>query len=115
MKKIFRDLLKDLEEFDRTPEGWSCDLRLDLADIIIRHLAEKSWTQAKLAEAAGMKQPALTRILHSDANCTFETAGRVLFALGVKGKLVEERAVAGSKLNRSEMEKKPRPKHRAIR
>lgn len=89
MKKIFRDLLKELDEFNETAEGRGFDLRLDLADIIFRHLAEKGWTQTKLAEAAGMKSPLLTRIMHSSTNCTFETAGRILLALGIKGKLVE--------------------------
>jgi transcriptional regulator with XRE-family HTH domain len=89
MKEIFRELLNDIEDFDQTPEGYGYNLRLDLADIIYRHLAKMGWTQKKLAEAAGMKSPLLTRILHSTSNCTFETAGRVLFALKAPATLTE--------------------------
>ena len=84
-----RDLLSDLAEFESTPESRGYDLRLDLAEIILRHLDGRRWTQGKLARAAGMKSSFLTRITHAAQNCTFEVAGRLLFALGVNAKLVE--------------------------
>ena len=82
-----RGLLKELESFNTTPESAGYDLRLDLSTIIHMHLARKGWTQSKLAAACGMKAPLLTRIMHGASNCTFETAGRILFALGVQPKL----------------------------
>ena len=84
-----RDLLRDLEDFDRDPASAGYDLRLDLADIVLRHLDGKRWTQKKLADAAGMKSPFITRITHAAQNCTFDVAGRLLFALGVKARLEE--------------------------
>ena len=88
-----QSLLKDLEDFDKSPESRGYDLRLDLADIILRHLDHNGWTQKKLAEAAGMKPPLLTRVIHGASNCTLDTAGRILFALGIQGKLIEADAV----------------------
>ena len=89
MSKIFRELLNDIREFENTPEGQGYDFRLDLADIIYRHLTDRGWTQKRLADATGMKAPQLTRIMHALSNCTFDTAGKILFALGAKGKLIE--------------------------
>jgi plasmid maintenance system antidote protein VapI len=84
-----RDWLDEMEKFDNTAEGRGYDLRLDLADIILQHLAEKKWTQASLARAAGMKPSFLTRIIHGSQNFTADVAGRILFALGAKAKLME--------------------------
>lgn len=85
----FQGILDDLREFEASPESRGFDLRLDLADIILRHLDGKRWTQKRLAEAAGMKPSFLTRVIHASNNCTFDVAGRILFALGVQAKLIE--------------------------
>jgi hypothetical protein len=84
-----QNILGDLEKFENSPENEGYDLRLDLADIILQHLDGNKWTQARLAEAAGMKDSYLTRVIHSSQNCTFDGAGRILHALGVKAKLRE--------------------------
>src|SRR5579862_5872761 len=83
------DALSVLREFDSEPESVGYDLRLDLSTIVSQHLAEKGWTQTRLAKAAGMKPSFLTRIIHGTNNCTFEVAGRIIFALGIRAKLVE--------------------------
>lgn len=84
-----RELLDDLSQFESTPEAVGYELRLDLADIVLRRLRELGWTQAQLADAAHMQSPFVTRIVHSAQNCTFDVAGRLLHALGAKAKLVE--------------------------
>jgi plasmid maintenance system antidote protein VapI len=84
-----QDWMNDLREFEKTSASRGQELRLDLSEIILRHLDGKNWTQAKLAKAAGMKDPFLTRIIHAASNCTFDVAGRLLFALGVHAKLIE--------------------------
>jgi plasmid maintenance system antidote protein VapI len=94
-RQNFHDLMTDLESFDQSPDGRGFDLRLDLADIILRHLNKNGITQKKLAELAGMKEPMITRLIHAATNCTFDSAGRILFALGIKGRLVELQASAG--------------------
>src|ERR1700693_4419125 len=82
------ELLAGLEEFERSPASRGLDLRLDLAQIVLHRLSELGWTQRQLGEAAGTPEQVVTRIVHSSANCTFDTAGRILFALGTKPKLV---------------------------
>jgi plasmid maintenance system antidote protein VapI len=88
MRAIIRELLNDLEKFNRTPESVGYDLRLDLAELVLEELRAKKWSKADLARAAGMHPPFLTRIVNSDSNCTFEVAGRICHALGVRPKLM---------------------------
>lgn len=88
-----RELLDNLSHFERQPESAGFDLRWDLAEMILRELARKGWTQKQLADAAGMKESFITRIVHGASNCTFEVAGRILFALQVKAKLIEDEAL----------------------
>ncbi len=89
MNQAIRDLLSDLEAFDATPQARGDDLRHDLANLIVAHLAVKNWSQSELAKKAGMKAPVITRLIHSTSNCTFETAGRIFHALGIKVHLVQ--------------------------
>ena len=84
------DFLNALEDYKQNdPESQGVHLRLNLAEIVIRQLNANGWTQAELAERIGKKEPFISRIIHSDTNCTFDTAGRILFALGVQAELVE--------------------------
>ncbi|MBY0261203.1 MAG: helix-turn-helix domain-containing protein [Phycisphaerales bacterium] len=82
-----RDLLGLLAEAEAKPESVGFDLRLDLASIVLRALRQRGWSQSDLARAAGMKASFISRVVHSDANCEFETAGRILHALGLVAKL----------------------------
>jgi hypothetical protein len=84
MSKTYKGILKDLQEFEKSPLNIGYDFRLDLADIILRRLGKLKWSQAKLASVIGIHPPMLTKIMHSASNCTFETAGKILFALGVR-------------------------------
>ena len=89
-----QELHKIIDDFDNTPQGCGFSLRLDLSDIIVRKLSGNGVTQQKLAHAAGMKPPQITRLIHASTNCTFDTAGRILHALGIKAKLVEAKEPA---------------------
>jgi ribosome-binding protein aMBF1 (putative translation factor) len=84
-----QDLRNILNEFQQTPDSRGLDLRLDLAEIVLRHLSNVGMTQKEFAEIAGMKAAFINRVIHSDQNWTSDVAGRILFALGVKVKLVE--------------------------
>ncbi len=75
-----------LAEYDATADAVGMELRLSFAQIILRRLWQKGWTQKQLAESTGLKESFLSRVLHSDQNCTFETAGKILHALGVRAK-----------------------------
>ena len=65
------------------------ELRLHLSEIVLRHLRRHDWSQRELAEKTGLKESFISRVVHSNANCTFETAGRLLFALGVRARIDE--------------------------
>jgi len=78
-----------LSKFYETPESVGYHFRLNLASIITDYLGDKDWTQKQLADAAGMKESQVSRIVHAESNCTFDTAGRVLFALGLRAGDVE--------------------------
>jgi transcriptional regulator with XRE-family HTH domain len=84
-----RVLLKRIEEFENSPDGLGYDLRLDVAQFILRHLDEKNWTQDKLARKAGIKPQQITRLVHSSANFTADTVGKIAFALGTRVRIVE--------------------------
>jgi transcriptional regulator with XRE-family HTH domain len=85
------DILRALEDYEQNdPESRGVLLRLNLAEIVLRRLDALGWTQAKLAEETGKKESFISRIIHSDANCEFDTAGRILFALGVEAELTEK-------------------------
>lgn len=81
------EIVKELERFNKTEEGHALDLRLDLAEIILRGLS-KPGSHAKLAAAAKMKPSFLSRITHADANCTFDVASRIISAIGLRARLV---------------------------
>ena len=81
-----RSILAALETFKQTPESVGLELRLSLSETILRHLKAKGWTQAALAKKTGMKEPFISRVLHSNANCTLDTAGKLLFALGIRAR-----------------------------
>ena len=85
-----QDILRVLDEYKRKPESYGMKLRLNLAELVIQQLKSNGWSQRDLAQETGLKEAYISRILHSDANCTFELAGKILFALEVKVALLPE-------------------------
>lgn len=77
------DLIRErLAQFRRTPRGYGRVLRNSLSRIIVDRLDEHGWSQRQLAEAAGMKESFISRVIHGASNCTFDVAGRILHAVG---------------------------------
>jgi len=76
-------ILKGIEEVSDSPEGYALDLRMILADLIMAKLDERGMTQSQLAQLTGWKDSFVSRLIHADANCSTETAGRALHALGL--------------------------------
>lgn len=83
-----KNILGLLDEAEASPSSVGLDLRLDLAAIVMSGINQRRWSQKDLAIACGMKPSFISRIVHSDANCEFETAGRILHALGIRATLV---------------------------
>ena len=96
-----KNLLMLLTEAEQQPSSAGLDLRLALSKLVLAALRRKGWSQKQLADAAGMKQSFVTRVVHADQNCTFEVAGRMLTALGVNATLVSN----------EESSRDTRPKH----
>jgi ribosome-binding protein aMBF1 (putative translation factor) len=95
------NILKALDAFTKTPADIGMDLRLSLAEIVLRKLREKGWNQRALAREAGLKEPFVSRVIHSNANCTFDTAGKLLFALGARARIRETPDVKQAVVGRS--------------
>jgi len=79
-------ILLDLED---SPEGVGYDLRLNLSEIILRHLKSKGWTQRRLADESKKLESYITRVVHSQQNCSLDTIGEILYALGIRASLME--------------------------
>ncbi len=95
MSKYVQDILQALEEYEETcPASIGVGLRLDFAEIVLRNLRSKGWSQRTLATKTGLKESYISRVLHSNANCTFETAGNLLFALGIRAQLEQSRTAS---------------------
>lgn len=92
MSDKVKELQKQLARFEQTPESYGLDLRLDLADIVLRGLRERGWTQKQLAQKVGMKESFVSRIIHANANCTFDVAGRILVAFENRPRLATVQA-----------------------
>lgn len=107
----YRRVMNKLNGFKQTPASGGLDLRIDLAEIILGHLGEDGLTQSHLAELASVTPQQITRIIHSSTNCTFDTAGRILRALKMKGKLV---AVPEEREHRAKATRRKRAAARAL-
>ncbi len=93
MSRNVSEMLQALDRYERTGKGHGLRLRLNLAEIILRQLRVNGWTQRDMARRTGFKEPFISRILHSNANCTFDTAGKLLSALGVDARIIDETSV----------------------
>lgn len=90
MSKVLDQLEKFLEEFDESPQGYGTQLRLDFAEIIWCSLVRKKWSQRRLSERSGFADSVISNLVHGNKNCTLDTVGRVLHALGTRAKLRED-------------------------
>ena len=93
---ILNDLRTDLKNFNATPDALAMELRLDLAGIIVARLKTLGWTQRDLAQATGLKESFISRIIHSNANCTLSTVATILAALDVRATLSQAASEPGA-------------------
>jgi len=76
-----------LKRFDEHHDSVGISLRIDLASIILRAIDDRM-SQKELAAAAKMSQSYVSRVVNTVQNCEFDVAGRLLHALGLRGRLV---------------------------
>lgn len=86
-KSKIQRLKAAIDRYESEPRKNGFDLRDDLSVIIVEQCAKHNWTQKELAKKAGMRESYISRLIHSNANCTFDVAGRVLHALGLDATL----------------------------
>jgi len=82
-----RDMLEAYQRNDPASRG--LHLRLMFAQIVIRRMDSEDVTPGALAAAAQTTAHEIEQIIHSDRDCTFDEAGRILFALGTTAAIVE--------------------------
>ncbi len=63
-------------------------LRESLSRVLCKALNRLSWSQQMLADKAGFSPEYISRVMHCRANCTVDTVGRLLFAIGGHYELV---------------------------
>ena len=102
-----RDLRNSLEKFERTPQARSLDLRLTLSTLILNGLDRRRWTQKRLAAEAGMRESFVSRLIHAQSNCEFDTVGRILHALGTQAALVEKPLKPARRMGQTATSKQP--------
>ncbi len=68
----------------------SSKLRSGLGYAMLVGLKDKGWTHTQLGEAVGVDPTVINLLTHGQTDCSLETAGRILFALGVCARLVLE-------------------------
>ena len=64
------------------------ELRIHFANILTTLRKQQGWTQSELARRSGLAESQISELAHADENCTLETVGKVLSALGVRGRLI---------------------------
>lgn len=82
------DILKKLDQYDKSSAGIGLQLRLDLVLIILNGLRAKNWTLSDLAEHSCLDMVRLEEIVNSEEDCTLETIGRICNTLDIKVSLV---------------------------
>lgn len=92
MNKTIESIHRHLAEYEKTADCIDLEIRLSLAEIILRKLKTKKITVKKLAKLTGLKESTLGKINFGDYNWTSKTASKILHALGVRARLKETNA-----------------------
>lgn len=83
------EICEALKEYNATAESVGLALRLNVAELVMRGMNRKGWNRFSLAHKADVSVQTIFQIVHSDANCTLDTIGRLFHALDVKAHIVE--------------------------
>ncbi|MEX2217516.1 MAG: hypothetical protein WD749_02045 [Phycisphaerales bacterium] len=82
-------LAERAREFAQSAAYLAFQLRLDFADLILAGLKRRNLTQKDLGGLCGRGESFISRYVNSKGNCTFGVVARILFALGIRPKLVD--------------------------
>lgn len=81
------ELNEILRRHEDSPAGLGHELRLNLSEIVLTNLKALGWTQRRLAEVANKREAYITRIVHGQQNCSLDTVGEILYAIGIRAEL----------------------------
>lgn len=88
MSTAYERVHEALRKHENTPESYAHEIKLSLSKCVIDRLMANQWTQKQLADRIGVTEPFISRVLSGDANFTADTAGKFLFACGVRARIV---------------------------
>ena len=89
MSDTLNRIKKRLEEFKNSPVGYGARLRLDFAEIIWCGLERNNWSQRRLSREVGLADSVVSNLIHGNKNCTLDTVGKIIHALGTRATLQE--------------------------
>ena len=99
MSDVLNRVKNRFEEFKKSPVGFGTKLRLDFAQIIWGNLERKNWSQRRLAKEVRLPDSVISNLIHGNKNCTLDTVGKVIHALGTEATLQERAPSAESSLD----------------
>ena len=89
MNKNVKAIRRHLSEYEKTADCIDLEIRLSLAQIVIRHMNERKITVGKLAKLTGYSTLTIEKIMFGDVNWSCKMAGKILHALGTRARLEE--------------------------
>lgn len=89
-KQLSRELQDALDAIESSASGYQLELSLDVADLVLRGLADRKMTQKDLSIASGVPEARITGYVHGNHNPTLLTVARLLHALGIKPRIMPE-------------------------
>jgi ribosome-binding protein aMBF1 (putative translation factor) len=81
LKEVFGQIRAEVPEFAEAEKRLGT--RLVVARNVIRHRLQRGWTQARLAEEMGVRQPRIAQIESASANFRLDTLDALAEAFGV--------------------------------
>lgn len=87
-----QELLEEFSKIEQSPTSGGFDLRMDLMEILHRHApSTKRSACEEIAKVAGVDVNVVMNAMCADQDLTFDTAGRIIHALGLKPRLAVKR------------------------
>jgi predicted transcriptional regulator len=82
-----------IRDYKSTPDTDKHEWLIDLAGILGEGMDELGWTQEKLSRESGVPEIRIYNLMNGTQDCTFGVATKLLFALGIKTRIVRNAAL----------------------
>lgn len=94
MNQEIKAIHDDLREYQKSARAFGMHWRHWLSTLIIDHWISQGKTQKELAEAMGVSEPFVSRLVHSGSNFQADVFGKVLHAMGIHPSQISVSATA---------------------